>query len=154
MGRARPAPPSAPNPRAVLPTLTRRATPSTISNPTPRKTNNMTGYVHIEYPKWVSGVLVYSAEEETALRAAPAEAAAAIRADALVQPLSPAGIRMRRTRERRREGKRAILCDISAVQIEALVVAGFLDPARRDDAAEVARGVGRMLNRVAEDAAQ
>jgi hypothetical protein len=39
----------------------------------------------------------------------------------------------------------SIRCDISAAQIEALVRAGFIDLAKRDDAAEVGRGVCRSL---------
>jgi hypothetical protein len=61
-------------------------------------------------------------------------------------PPSPAAIRMQRSRERRREGKRTIPCDISTAQIEALASAGFLDRAMRDDAVEVAHGVGRMID--------
>jgi hypothetical protein len=43
----------------------------------------------------------------------------------------------------------SIRCDISTDQIEALTDAGFIDPALRDDAAEVARGVCRSLDRLA-----
>jgi hypothetical protein len=71
---------------------------------------------------------------------------------AVVQPsnvLSPAAIRMQRSRERRREGKRTIRCDISTAQIEALASAGFLDTALRDDPVEVARGVRRLIDRLA-----
>jgi hypothetical protein len=105
-------------------------------------------YVPIEYPKWVDGVLVRNAGEEQARREALSEAAAAARVAELARPPSPAGIRMRRTRERRREGKMSIRCDISTDQIEALTDAGFIDPALRDDAAEVARGVCRSLDRL------
>jgi hypothetical protein len=45
--------------------------------------------------------------------------------------------------------KRTIRYDIAADQIAALALAGFIDPAKRDDAAEVARGVGRVLEAVA-----
>jgi hypothetical protein len=106
----------------------------------------MRGYIPIEYPKWVDGVLVQNAAEEQARLAVFAESAAAVRAAELALPPSPANIRMRRTRERRREGKLSIRCDISSVQREALAKAGFIDPAMRDDAAEVARGVERSLS--------
>jgi hypothetical protein len=41
-----------------------------------------------------------------------------------------------------------IRCDISKGQIEALAMAGFIDPAMRDDAAEVAMGVIRAIDRL------
>jgi hypothetical protein len=108
----------------------------------------MSTYVPIEYPKWVDGVLVQNASEEQVHRAALAEAAEVARAAEFTRPPSPAGIRMRRTRERRREGKMSIRCDISTDQIEALSKAGFIDPAMGDDPAEVARGVCRVLDRL------
>jgi hypothetical protein len=55
---------------------------------------------------------------------------------------------MRRTRERRREGKISIRRDISAAQTEALIVAKFIDPASRADAAALARGVCCWLDRL------
>jgi hypothetical protein len=108
----------------------------------------MPNYIPIEYPKWVNGVLVQNATEERALRAMRSEAAEVARAAELTRPPSLAGIRMRRTRERRREGKLSIRCDVSTDQIEALSKGGFIDPAVRDDAAEVARGVCRWLDRL------
>ena len=62
---------------------------------------------------------------------------------------SPASVRMRRTRERRRAGKLSIRCDISANQVEALVSAGFIDPALQNDVAELARGVSRAMEHLA-----
>jgi hypothetical protein len=70
----------------------------------------MPNYVPIEYPKWVDGV--QNAEEERARRLALAEAVEMASAAELARTRSPAGIRMRRTRERRREGKLSIRCDI------------------------------------------
>lgn len=104
----------------------------------------MERYIPIEYPKWVDGVLVQNADEEQAHRAGLPEAACGS------EPRAPsaAGIRMRRTRERRREGKLSIRCDVSTVQIEALANAGFIDPAKLDDAAEVAQAVGRVMDRL------
>lgn len=109
----------------------------------------MAAYVPIEYPKWIGDVVVQNAAEELAHRTALAEAAAAGRAEELARPPSPAAVRMRRTRTRRREGMRTIRCDISAAHIEALGRAGFLDPGKRDEASEVARGVGRLMDQVA-----
>jgi len=108
----------------------------------------MSNYIAIEYPKWVDSVLVRNAEEERARREVLNEAAAAARAAELARPPSAAGIRMRRTRGRRREGKLSIRCDISTDQIEALSKAGFIDPAMRNDLAEVAQGVCRLLDRL------
>lgn len=106
----------------------------------------MREYVPIEYPKWIDGVLVRNAVEENARLDTLAKAAEATRAAELARPPSPAGIRMRRTRERRREGRLSVRCEISTVQIESLVEAGFIDPVRRNDATEVAQGVGRSLD--------
>jgi len=108
----------------------------------------MPNYIPIEYPKWVNGVLVQNASEEQAHRAMLAEAAEVARAVELNRPPSPAGFRMRRTRERRRDGKMSIRFDISTDQMEALSKAGFIDAAMRDDPAEVARGVCRSLDRL------
>jgi hypothetical protein len=106
----------------------------------------MAAYVFQEYPKWVGDVLVENAAEERAhLLAAGVAVAVAQPSDVP----SPAAIRMQRSRSRRREGKRTIPCDISTAQIEALAAAGFLDPAMRDVAAEVARGVGRLMDHLA-----
>jgi len=108
----------------------------------------MPNYVPIEFPKWVDGVLVQNAAEGNAHRETLARAAEATRATELARPPSLASIRMRRTRERRREGKLSIRCDISIAQIEALAMAGFIDPVMWEDAAEVARGVCRSLDRL------
>ena len=106
----------------------------------------MRGYMPIEYPKWIDGVIIQNAAEESAHRAALAEAAD------LARPPSPANIRMRRTRERRRDGKLSTQCEISSIQIEALAEAGFIEPDKQDDAAEVARGVCRTLDRLTRSA--
>jgi hypothetical protein len=73
------------------------------------------------------------------------EAFAEARTPEILKPASPAGIRMRRTREWRREGRMSIRCDISAAQIEALVEAGLIDPVMRGDVAEITRGLGAHL---------
>jgi hypothetical protein len=109
---------------------------------------SMAGYVFQEYPKWVGSVLVQDAAEEKTLRVATAQAAVETRPTKLARRPSAVALRMRRTRTRKKEGRRAINLDISVAQIEALAAAGFLDPALRDDAAEVARGVGRLMNYV------
>ena len=62
----------------------------------------MSNYIPIGYPKWIDGVVVRNLEEEQAHRATLTEAAKAARAAELTRLPSPAGIRMRRTLERRR----------------------------------------------------
>jgi hypothetical protein len=106
----------------------------------------MRSYVPIEYPKWIDGVVVQNAAEEQTLRATMPEPAAAVGAAESAPTPSAAGIRMRRTRERRREGKLSIRCDVSIAQIEALALAGYIDPALRDDIGEVARGVAKAMD--------
>jgi hypothetical protein len=108
----------------------------------------MSNYVPIEYPKWVDGILIQNASEERAHRAALTEAVEVARAAEPARPPSPAAIRMQRTRERRRAGRMSIRFDISASQVEALVSEGMIDPARRNDPAEVARGISRSLDRL------
>ncbi len=108
----------------------------------------MQGYIPIEYPKWVDGVVVQNAAEEQAYRSRLADAEQPTLSAEVARHPSPAGIRMRRTRERRREGKVPIRCDISAHHIDALANAGFIDPGMRDDAVEAARGVCRLLDRL------
>jgi hypothetical protein len=99
-------------------------------------------YIPIEYPKWVDGVLVQNAAEEKAHRAAMAYAEAAARSAEIARPPSPAGVRMRRTWERGREGRMSIRCDVSTDQIKALSKAGLIDPATLDDAA---KGLGGFV---------
>jgi hypothetical protein len=106
----------------------------------------MSEYWPIEFPKWVCGVLAQDAAEERALSAVMVEAATETQSAERVRPTSSAALRMRRTRERQKAGRRAILCDISTDQIEALALTGLLDPAKLDDTAELARGVGRLID--------
>jgi hypothetical protein len=110
----------------------------------------MERYIPTEFPKWVGGALVRSAAEERDRRAALEDAAATASAAELLRPPSLASMRMRRSRERRREGKLSIRFDISSAQIEALVSAGLIDPARQDDAVEVALGVVRLMDHLTE----
>jgi len=131
----------------------------------------MAAYRFEEFPKWINGVVVESAAEERAHLATKADQcdpATPLVADgfphraenpqAVVVPHpsnlpSSAAVRMKRSRERRRNNTRVISFDISASQINALAVAGFLDPTKRDKAVEVARGVGRLMDRLARQGA-
>jgi len=64
------------------------------------------------------------------------------------RPPSSAVARMQLMRRRRREGKRAIQFEISAGQIEGLIAAGYLDPVRQNDVAEISIAIGRLLDPV------
>jgi hypothetical protein len=122
-----------------------------------------------EFPKWVGDVLVHSREEERKIitaaavevpEAAPPEPEPArpvssatemhptpsLASSASVRPPSSASIRMARMRDRQRNDRRVITLEVTATQIATLVQAGVLDAALRDDAAEVALGVGRLLD--------
>jgi hypothetical protein len=105
-------------------------------------------YVFQEYPKWVGDVLVQDEAQERAHLLTLAETRRVAVAQLTTAP-SAAAVRMRRSRERRHEGKRSIPCDISAAQIDMLAAAGFLDLALWDNAVEVARGVGRLMDGLA-----
>ncbi|HEY4044451.1 MAG TPA: hypothetical protein VGM32_21770 [Rhodopila sp.] len=107
----------------------------------------MAGYVFHEYPKWVGDVLVENAAEERAHRLTLADGMGSAAFAPPVNTPSPAAIRMRRSRERRREGKRTIRCDISIAQIDALGAIGLLDATIRDDAA-IERALQSLLARV------
>jgi hypothetical protein len=63
-------------------------------------------------------------------------------------PLSPAAERMRRSRERRREGLRIVQFAVRDTEVDALVSHGLLDPARREDRASIARALGRLLDQI------
>lgn len=101
----------------------------------------MAGYVFQDYPKWIGDVVVQNEADERTHRAALAEAMGAVVAAQLPEPLSAAAIRMRRSRQRRRDGYRTIHFDISDPQLDALVQTGFVDAAKRSDASELASGL-------------
>jgi hypothetical protein len=50
---------------------------------------------------------------------------------------SPAGVRMRRHRERRRDGLRCLRIELRATEIDALIERGFLKPETRNDAKSI-----------------
>ena len=84
----------------------------------------MEEYIPLEYPKWVDGVVVQNAVEEQAPRGTVAKPTSSACAAERVRLPSPASIRTRRTRERRREGGLSFRCDISFAQRETLAKAG------------------------------
>jgi hypothetical protein len=103
-------------------------------------------YVFQRYPIWVDGVIVHDEAEELAHRTALAEAAADARRAALAQPPSSAALRMRRSRQRRRDGYVRVQFNITARQVEMLVAAGHIQSAAIVDATDVARGIVRLLD--------
>ncbi|MCG8357326.1 MAG: hypothetical protein MI920_17315 [Kiloniellales bacterium] len=54
---------------------------------------------------------------------------------------SPAAIRIRRYRERRREGRVVALCEVEAEEVEALIAAGYLSPEDEDDREAIGRAL-------------
>jgi hypothetical protein len=59
--------------------------------------------------------------------------------------LSPAAMRMRRSRERRRDGLRCLLVEIRATEINALVRRGFLKRDARNEQNAIVEGLYRFL---------
>ena len=55
-------------------------------------------------------------------------------------PTSPAAERMRRHRQRRRNGLRCLVIELRATEIDALVRMQFLKPEARNDAGAIKRG--------------
>ena len=105
----------------------------------------MAGYRFEEYPKWVNGVIVQSAAEEKEVLATLQRPTTTSTNAKPVLPPSSAATRMRRSRERRKEGKRAVRFDISVDQIKVLVWGGDLDAAKAGDIVAVAQAIERLL---------
>ena len=105
-------------------------------------------YAFREFPKWAEGVLVQDEAEELALRAKLSEAAVEARQADPVRMPSPAAVRIRRSRERRRAGKLIVRCGVTHDQIVAMVRAGLVTPSSKGDASEVAQGVLRLLEQL------
>jgi hypothetical protein len=59
--------------------------------------------------------------------------------------LSPAAMRMRRSRERRRDGLRCLRVEMRASEIDALVRKGFLKSDARNEQHAVLQGLYRFL---------
>ena len=56
--------------------------------------------------------------------------------------------RMRRSRERRRQGLRFIAVDVRVHEVAALVRLGFLSAAEQDDPAAIGSALGKLLDRI------
>jgi hypothetical protein len=61
---------------------------------------------------------------------------------------SPAAERMRRSRQRRRDGLRSLRIELHATEVEALIDAGFLDEACRDDPNAIINALYVFFDRV------
>jgi DNA-binding transcriptional regulator PaaX len=63
-----------------------------------------------------------------------------------MQPISAAAERMRRTRERRRDGMWFVGIDVRTAEVEELVRRGLLAEAERADPAAIAKAVNKLLD--------
>ena len=76
----------------------------------------------------------------TAQQPAPAEAPEP------APQISPGAERMRRSRQRRRNGLRCIPFEVRDSEIDGLVTLGLLDPVTRNDEHAVGRALGKLLD--------
>ena len=63
------------------------------------------------------------------------------------QDASPAALRMRRSRERQRDGMRCLTIELRETEIDALIHEGCLFPGARDDRNSIARALYVFLGR-------
>jgi hypothetical protein len=63
-------------------------------------------------------------------------------------PISPAAERMRRSRQRRRDGLRSLTIELRGTEIDKLIRLGFLDGGSRNDATAVLRALYRVFDRI------
>lgn len=64
------------------------------------------------------------------------------------QPCSPAAMRMRISRNRRRDGMHVIPFEVRDVEIDYLIAVKLLNPTCRDDRKAIARALGNLLDRI------
>jgi hypothetical protein len=62
--------------------------------------------------------------------------------------ISPAAVRMRRHRQRRREGLRSLTIELRETEIDALIRAGLLEEQSRNDSNAVTRALYRLFDRM------
>jgi hypothetical protein len=67
--------------------------------------------------------------------------------DAMSKPISPAGYRMRRHRQRRREGLRCLVIELRETEIDALIRKGLLKLETRNDPNAVSVAFYEFLDR-------
>jgi hypothetical protein len=62
--------------------------------------------------------------------------------------VSAAAARMRRHRQRRRDGMRSLTIEVREAEIDALIRSGFLEKSSRNDANAVTQALYRVFDRV------
>jgi hypothetical protein len=102
----------------------------------------------IAEPMQIDAVSARIVELLTAKPAAPAESAEEVCNPGLARPPTPAAERMRRARQRRRDGMRVIPFEVRDDEIGGLVACGLLEPVACNDPNAIARAPGRLLDAV------
>jgi SOS response regulatory protein OraA/RecX len=64
------------------------------------------------------------------------------------ESISPAAGRMRRSRQRRRNGLRSLRIELRETEIDKLIRSGFLERGSRDDANALLRALYRVFDRI------
>lgn len=62
--------------------------------------------------------------------------------------ISPAAERMRRSRQRRRDGLRSLTIELRETEVDALIRSGYLRRDHRDDANAVTQALYRVFDRI------
>jgi SOS response regulatory protein OraA/RecX len=60
--------------------------------------------------------------------------------------ISPSAARMRRHRQRKREGMRSLQIELRETDVDALIESGFLDERSRDDANAIIRALYKLFD--------
>jgi hypothetical protein len=60
--------------------------------------------------------------------------------------ISPSAARMRRHRQRKREGMRSLQIELRETDVDALIESGFLDERSRDDANAIIRALYKFFD--------
>jgi SOS response regulatory protein OraA/RecX len=60
--------------------------------------------------------------------------------------ISPSAARMRRHRQRRRDGVRSLQIELRETEVDALIESGFLDERSRDDANAIIRALYKFFD--------
>jgi hypothetical protein len=60
--------------------------------------------------------------------------------------ISPAAERMRRSRQRRRDGLRSLRIELRETEVDALIESGFLDERGRNDSSAVIRALYKFFD--------
>jgi hypothetical protein len=91
---------------------------------------------------------LYAASPPAADVAATAHQTAPVEPPAKNQQISPGAERMRRSRQRRRNGLRCIPFEVRYSEVDGLVTLGLLDPVTRNDEHAIGRALGKLLDTV------